>query len=170
MPLRMPNLKTFESLSFTFLNLQYIFICSVCKTNFCPRTFISLLFNRNWDCVCITGGLLHELSNEGARQQFDAFLEELLLPQMVQCAQVSVFLGVKFRAWRSFWGLGVLLIWKIKTFVSLVTNPQASAVSWLVDWSALYDKMINWNKFLIQAKFIERVIGWEWIQEFCILD
>lgn len=32
-------------------------------------------------------GLLHELSNEGARQQFDAFLEELLLPQMVQCAQ-----------------------------------------------------------------------------------
>jgi hypothetical protein len=34
------------------------------------------------------GGLLHELSNEGARQQFDALLEELLLPQMVQCAQV----------------------------------------------------------------------------------
>ncbi|XP_056016455.1 BTB/POZ domain-containing protein 10-like isoform X2 [Ostrea edulis] len=32
-------------------------------------------------------GLLHELSNEGARQQFDALLEELLLPQMVQCAQ-----------------------------------------------------------------------------------
>lgn len=38
---------------------------------------------------CVTGGLLHELSNEGARQQFDAFLEELLLPQMVQCAQVK---------------------------------------------------------------------------------
>lgn len=32
-------------------------------------------------------GLLHELSNEGARQQFDAYLEDLLLPQMVQCAQ-----------------------------------------------------------------------------------
>ncbi|KAL3881592.1 hypothetical protein ACJMK2_028012 [Sinanodonta woodiana] len=32
-------------------------------------------------------GLLHELSNEGARQQFENFLEELILPQMVSCAQ-----------------------------------------------------------------------------------
>ncbi|XP_041352659.1 BTB/POZ domain-containing protein 10-like [Gigantopelta aegis] len=32
-------------------------------------------------------GLLHELSNEGARQQFLAFLEDLLLPQMVLCAE-----------------------------------------------------------------------------------
>lgn len=32
-------------------------------------------------------GLLHELSNEGARKQFDKFLEELLMPQMVMCAQ-----------------------------------------------------------------------------------
>ena len=37
---------------------------------------------------CIfTGGFLHELSNDGARQQFDAYLEELILPQMVLCAQ-----------------------------------------------------------------------------------
>jgi len=31
-------------------------------------------------------GLLHELSNEGAREQFEQFLEELILPQMVECA------------------------------------------------------------------------------------
>lgn len=32
-------------------------------------------------------GLLHELSNEGARLQFESFLEELLLPLMVTSAQ-----------------------------------------------------------------------------------
>jgi BTB/POZ domain-containing protein 10 len=31
--------------------------------------------------------LLHELSNDGARQQFNAFLDELILPQMVASAQ-----------------------------------------------------------------------------------
>lgn len=33
------------------------------------------------------GGLLHELSNEGARQQFEVFLEDLILPLMVASAQ-----------------------------------------------------------------------------------
>lgn len=33
------------------------------------------------------GGLLHELSNEGARCQFEVFLEELILPLMVNSAQ-----------------------------------------------------------------------------------
>lgn len=32
-------------------------------------------------------GLLHELSNEGARQQFENFLEELLMPLMLNSAQ-----------------------------------------------------------------------------------
>ncbi|KAI8124627.1 hypothetical protein FF38_05052 [Lucilia cuprina] len=32
-------------------------------------------------------GLLHELSNEGARQQFEIFLEEFILPVMVTAAQ-----------------------------------------------------------------------------------
>lgn len=32
-------------------------------------------------------GLLHELSNEGARQQFEVFLEDLMLPAMVTSAQ-----------------------------------------------------------------------------------
>lgn len=31
--------------------------------------------------------LLHELSNEGARQQFQVFLEDMILPQMCQCAE-----------------------------------------------------------------------------------
>lgn len=34
-----------------------------------------------------SGGLLHELSNEGARCQFEVFLEELILPLMVNSAQ-----------------------------------------------------------------------------------
>lgn len=33
------------------------------------------------------GGLLHELSNEGARHQFEQFLEELVLPLMVESAK-----------------------------------------------------------------------------------
>jgi len=32
-------------------------------------------------------GLLHELSNEGARSQFEFFLEEFIYPVLVQCAQ-----------------------------------------------------------------------------------
>lgn len=34
-----------------------------------------------------TGGLLHELSNEGARAQMEKFLEELVLPLMVSSAR-----------------------------------------------------------------------------------
>ncbi len=36
-------------------------------------------------CVNLRG-LLHELSNDGAEEQFEAFLEELILPEMVICA------------------------------------------------------------------------------------
>ena len=32
-------------------------------------------------------GLLHELSNEGARGQFELFLENVILPEMVRCAE-----------------------------------------------------------------------------------
>lgn len=35
----------------------------------------------------IIGGLLHELSNEGARCQFEVFLEDLILPLMVNSAR-----------------------------------------------------------------------------------
>lgn len=38
-----------------------------------------------------TGGLLHELSNEGARAQFEDFLESMILPAMVFSAEVRVF-------------------------------------------------------------------------------
>jgi BTB/POZ domain-containing protein 10 len=36
---------------------------------------------------CSSGGLLHELSNDGARYQFEFFLEELMLQLMVNSAQ-----------------------------------------------------------------------------------
>lgn len=35
-------------------------------------------------------GLLHELSNEGARQQFSQFLEELIVERMVASAEVII--------------------------------------------------------------------------------
>lgn len=46
------------------------------------------------DCVvaallCFTGGLLHELSNDGARHRFAEYLDELLLPLMVKSTNVS---------------------------------------------------------------------------------
>jgi hypothetical protein len=37
------------------------------------------------------GGLLHELSNDGARKKFEEYLEELILPLMVKSASVSNF-------------------------------------------------------------------------------
>ena len=39
------------------------------------------------NCSFHVGGLLHELSNEGARAQVESFLEELILPVMVNSAQ-----------------------------------------------------------------------------------
>lgn len=33
------------------------------------------------------GGLLHELSNDGARGQFTHFLDDMILPQLVDSAQ-----------------------------------------------------------------------------------
>ena len=35
-------------------------------------------------------GLLHELSNDGAQSQFEEFLEELILPQMVSSSDDKV--------------------------------------------------------------------------------
>lgn len=44
-----------------------------------------------------TGCLLHEISNDGAREEFEKYLDTLILPEMVSCAKVSVavycFLG-----------------------------------------------------------------------------
>ena len=37
-----------------------------------------------------SGGLLHELSNDGAREQFNIYLEDMILPQLVTSAQVIV--------------------------------------------------------------------------------
>lgn len=46
-----------------------------------------LTYSDNLRYVVVIGGLLHELSNEGARCQFEVFLEELILPLMVNSAQ-----------------------------------------------------------------------------------
>lgn len=35
----------------------------------------------------ISGALMHELSNDGARKQFEFYLEEMILPLMVASAQ-----------------------------------------------------------------------------------
>lgn len=40
-----------------------------------------------WPFVPVPGALLHELSNDGAKRQFDVFLEELVVPVMVSSAQ-----------------------------------------------------------------------------------
>lgn len=37
--------------------------------------------------VLVTGALMHELSNDGARSQFEFYLEEMVLPLMVTSAQ-----------------------------------------------------------------------------------
>ena len=43
--------------------------------------------------VLVSGGMLHELSNDGARRQFEEYLEELILPLMVKCANVSLLIS-----------------------------------------------------------------------------
>ena len=49
-------------------------------------------------CVNLRG-LLHELSNDGAQDQFEAFLEELILPEMVSVTvfPVSISKAILFR-------------------------------------------------------------------------
>lgn len=42
--------------------------------------------------MIIIGGLLHEISNDGAKKQFETFLEDLILERMVISAQVIKFL------------------------------------------------------------------------------
>ena len=37
----------------------------------------------------LAGCLLHELSNDGARQQFNLYLEDRILPHMVNVAEVG---------------------------------------------------------------------------------
>lgn len=37
----------------------------------------------------LLGDFLHQLSNDGAKIQFEVYLEPFILPAMVQCAKVS---------------------------------------------------------------------------------
>ena len=42
---------------------------------------------RSLHFLWVTGALMHELSNDGARRQFEFYLEEMVLPLMVASAQ-----------------------------------------------------------------------------------
>ncbi len=48
------------------------------------KTFIALTY-----LAVVSGGLLHELSNDGAREQFNIYLEDKILEQMVHASRVS---------------------------------------------------------------------------------
>lgn len=68
--------------------MQKRFVVKTCvsKTVFLlPKLYVTIILF----CVILffLGGLLHELSNEGARCQFEVFLEELILPVMVASAE-----------------------------------------------------------------------------------
>ena len=52
---------------------------------YCPYVVDGMLLFGYW----LTGDLLHELSNDGARNQFQDFVEEYILPVMVSAAKVS---------------------------------------------------------------------------------
>ncbi|KAH7714167.1 K+ channel tetramerization protein [Aphelenchoides avenae] len=49
--------------------------------------YLLIPFNANSVKCQDLRGLLHELSNEGARGQFTVFLEEIILPHLVRCAE-----------------------------------------------------------------------------------
>ncbi len=50
----------------------------------CVWTLLSVL------CVVCVGDLLNELSNDGAKSQFERYLKDQLMPVMVQCAKVTL--------------------------------------------------------------------------------
>ena len=58
--------------------------------NLCCTLSSLLKSHVNYIIIYSSGGLLHELSNDGARDQFECYLEELLVPQMVLSAQVNI--------------------------------------------------------------------------------
>lgn len=52
------------------------------------RAETSILCKKAHGTTCVSlGALLHELSNDGAHKQFDSYLEELILPIMVDSAR-----------------------------------------------------------------------------------
>lgn len=42
------------------------------------------VFTQSYTYMLFEGGFLHELSNEGAKKQFDYYLEKLIFPLLVQ--------------------------------------------------------------------------------------
>ena len=71
----LPSFHRFASLCLFLSPLTFLLVSSFIPT-------VPVLASIN------TGGLLHELSNEGARAQFEDFLESMILPAMVFSAEV----------------------------------------------------------------------------------
>ncbi len=59
----------------------------VCSLLYCTVVCSTVLY-----CVCCVcvGDLLNELSNDGAKSQFERYLKDQLMPVMVQCAKVTL--------------------------------------------------------------------------------
>ena len=60
-----------------------LFFDGLCQLHPDPLVFKYFLF-----CTLVSGYLLHELSNDGAKNQFQEFLHECILPVMVSSAKV----------------------------------------------------------------------------------
>ena len=39
----------------------------------------------------LVGDLMHEISNDGARDQFEALLATVIVPAMIKCARVCLY-------------------------------------------------------------------------------
>ena len=53
-----------------------------------------LVYNNVHMLLCWTGDLLHELSNDGAKDQFQYFVEKYILPVMVSSAKVHSIISL----------------------------------------------------------------------------
>jgi len=45
------------------------------------------------------GDFMHELSNDGAREQFESLLATLIVPAMIKCARVRVVCAIVHIVW-----------------------------------------------------------------------
>ncbi|CDW57077.1 BTB 2 domain containing protein [Trichuris trichiura] len=69
-------------------------------------------------------GLLHELSNEGAREQFNEFLNKLILPRMVEAAENVILLSY----WTTRWSNGMTIVYstQLHRFFKYIENRDVA--------------------------------------------
>nr|XP_060460419.1 BTB/POZ domain-containing protein 10 [Panthera onca] len=70
----------------TYLNVKFGWMLCVCIP---PALLLLVSHQKNQGIFVgfVSGALMHELSNDGARRQFEFYLEEMILPLMVASAQ-----------------------------------------------------------------------------------